>query len=108
MIMKSGSPKFANSSAVGRMNMLVTKCACHATSMMKRSFRREFSFAPQNASTTKSLLLESCLTAKSLTTDQHFASTGLLSFLYSSEVHQTVFSLVASFTKNLSLGERPV
>ena len=32
----------------------------------------------------------------------------LLSFLYSSEVHQIVSLVVSSITKNLSLGERPV
>ena len=33
---------------------------------------------------------------------------GLLSFLYSSEVHHTEFSEASFLTKNLSLGERPV
>ena len=33
---------------------------------------------------------------------------GWLSFLYSSEVHQTVFLEFSSITMNLSLGERPV
>ena len=39
---------------------------------------------------------------------QAFFVTGLLSFLYSSEVHQIVSLVVSSITKNLSLGERPV
>ncbi len=34
------------------MNMLRTKCACHATSMMKRTAMRVFAFAPQKPSTT--------------------------------------------------------
>jgi len=34
------------------MNMFFTKCACQATSMMKRIFKRVFSLAPQKVSTT--------------------------------------------------------
>ena len=49
---KSGSPYFSSSASVGRMNMFFTKCACQATSMMKRIFRRVFSLAPQKVSTT--------------------------------------------------------
>jgi len=76
--------------------------------MMKRIFRREFSLAPQNVSTTKSFLPESSSTAIFFSSFQAFFVTGLLSFLYSSEVHQIVSLVVSSITKNLSLGERPV
>ena len=34
------------------MNMFLTKCACQATSTMKRTARRVASLAPQKASTT--------------------------------------------------------
>ena len=55
---KSGS-NVSSSSADGVMNMFVMKCACHATSTMKRIAIRVSLFAPQNASTTYSFLLES-------------------------------------------------
>ena len=48
---KSGV-KLSSSSLVGRTNMLVTKWACHATSMMKRTARRVSLLVPQKASTT--------------------------------------------------------
>jgi len=76
--------------------------------MMKRIFRRLFSLAPQNVSTTNRRFFESSSVAMSFSTFQLFSLIGLLSFLYSSEVHQIVFSVTASFTKNLSFGERPV
>ena len=63
------------------MNMLVTKCACHATSMMKRTAIRVSGFAPQKASTTYSFLLHSSLTARSLTVAQVDSVMGWLSFL---------------------------
>ena len=76
--------------------------------MMKRTLRRELALAPQNVSTTYNFLPESSFTASSLRDFQVSSVTGLLSFLYSSEVHHTVFLLTSSITKNLSLGERPV
>ncbi len=90
------------------MNMFFTKCACQATSMMKRIFRRVFSLAPQNVSTTKSFLFDNSSTAIFFSSFQVFFVTGLLSFLYSGEVHQMVSLVVSSMTKNLSFGERPV
>ena len=54
-----GFYSIASSSSVGRMNMLVTKCACHATSMTKRMAMRVSLLAPQNASTTYRRLLDS-------------------------------------------------
>ena len=88
--------------------MLVTKCACQATSMMKRTFMRVPSLAPQKVSTTNRRLLESSLTALAFRSAQASSEQGLLSFLYSSEVHHTEFSEASFLTKNLSLGERPV
>ena len=88
--------------------MLVTKCACQATSMMKRTFIRVASFAPQNVSTTNKRLLDNSLTALAFRSAHASSVQGLLSFLYSSEVHHTESSLASFFTKNLSLGERPV
>ena len=105
--MKSGS-KFASSSADGWMNMFFTKCACQATSMMKRTESLVSAFAPQKASITNNLLLESSLTARSLQTAQVDSLIGWLSFLYSSVVHQTVSLEFSSITMYLSLGERPV
>ena len=104
---KSGS-KFSSSSAEGLMNMFVTKCACQATSTMKRIAIRVSLFAPQNASTTNSLLLDSSFRASSFTEFHASCVAGWLSFLYSSEVHQTVSLEFSSITMNLSLGERPV
>ncbi|CSD66103.1 Uncharacterised protein [Vibrio cholerae] len=43
---KSGL-KCASSSSLGRMNMFFTKCACHATSVMKRTLKRVSALAPQ-------------------------------------------------------------
>ena len=36
-----------SSSALGRMNMFVTKWCCHAYSVMKRTHMCDFGFAPQ-------------------------------------------------------------
>ncbi len=44
----------------------------------------------------------------SFSTPQDALGRGLLSFLYSSEVHQMVSLDTSSITMNLSLGERPV
>ena len=88
--------------------MFVTKCACQATSTMKRIAIRVSLLAPQNASTTKSLLLESSFNAMSFTVAHASSEAGWLSFLYSSEVHHTVSFEFSSITMNLSLGERPV
>ena len=90
------------------MNMFLTKCACQATSTMKRIAIRVSAFAPQNASTTKSLLLESSFKASALQVSQASCDAGWLSFLYSSEVHHTVSLEFSSITMNLSFGERPV
>ena len=106
--MKSGSPKFSNSASVGRINMFFTKCACHATSMMKRTFNLVFSFAPQKASTTYNFLFDNCLTVVSFKAFQVSCEIGLLSFAALSEFHQIVFSVTLSLTMYLSLGERPV
>jgi len=75
---------------------------------MKRIAIRVSLLAPQNASTTKSLLLESSLIAKSFTDFQASSVAGWLSFLYSSEVHHTVSFEFSSITMYLSFGERPV
>ena len=104
---KVGS-KSASSSSVGWMNMFLMKCACQATSTMKRTAIRVSLLAPQNASTTKSLLLESSFLAISLTAFHVSSVIGWLSFLYSSDVHHTVSLELSSTTMYLSLGERPV
>ena len=51
-------------------NMLVTKWACHATSIMKRTFIRVSAWVPQKPSTTKRRLPESCFWAIFLTAFQ--------------------------------------
>ena len=48
------------------MNMFVTKCACQATSTMKRTAILVSLLAPQKASTTNKRLLESSFFANSL------------------------------------------
>jgi len=88
--------------------MFVTKCACQATSTIKRIAIRVSLFAPQKASTTYSFLLDSSFKAISFTVSQASCVAGWLSFLYSSEVHHTVSLEFSSITMNLSLGERPV
>ena len=102
---KSGSPKFFNSSSVGRINIFFTKWACQATSIIKRTFNLVSLFAPQNASTTynRSLLESSFITNsfKSFHTSVVMARLTLPS-------HHTVLSVFASLTIYLSLGERPV
>ena len=90
------------------MNMFLTKWACHATSMMKRTAMRESGLVPQNTSITYSFLLDSSLMARALQASHASWEAGLLSFLNSSEVHQTVSLEFSSMTMNLSLGERPV
>ena len=55
---KSGSPNVSNSKLDGRMNILVTKCACHATSIIKRTFNLVSGLVPQKASTTYIFLEE--------------------------------------------------
>lgn len=98
---KSGL-KFLSSAVAGRINILVTKWACQATSITKRTFRRDAGLAPQKQSTTKSFLLESSLTASAFWAFHDLWDKGLLLFLKASEVHQKV-SLVTSFmTMNLS------
>ena len=76
--------------------------------MMKRTFRRVAGLAPQNVSITNRRLPDNSLTALAFKSAHAASEHGLLSFLYSSEVHHTVFSLASFLTKNLSLGERPV
>ena len=76
--------------------------------MMKRIFRRVFSLAPQNVSTTKSFLFESSSAAIFFSSFHAFLVTGLLSFLYSGEVHQMVSFGRLVHHKELVLGERPV
>ena len=75
---------------------------------MKRTFKRVFSFAPQNASTTKSLFPDNCVEVVSFKAFQVSVEIGLLSLTAFSEFHQMVFSVVLSLTIYLSLGERPV
>ena len=53
-------------------------------------------------------LPESCFTALAFKSAQASSVHGLLSFLYSSEVHHTESAEASFLTKNLSLGERPV
>ena len=90
------------------MNMFLMKWACQATSMMKRIAMRVSLLVPQKASTTNRRLLDSSFTASSFTAAQVASEAGWLSFLNSSEVHQTVSLLFSSMTMNLSFGERPV
>src|SRR5574344_1861704 len=85
--------------------MLVTKCACQATSIMKRTFILVSSLVPQNVSTTYNFFApESCFVTRFL---QWSKTSGVVGRLIVPS-HQSVFSVEASFTKNLSLGERPV
>src|SRR5665647_2107802 len=85
--------------------MLVTKCACQATSMMKRTFKRVSSLVPQNVSTTYNFVAEeSCFVTKSL---QWSNTSGVVGRLIVPS-HHKCSSETASLTKNLSLGERPV
>ena len=58
--------------------------------------------------TTYSFLPDNCFTAFAFKSAHASSEQGLLSFLYSSEVHHTESSLASFFTKNLSFGERPV
>ena len=90
------------------MNMFFTKCACHATSIIKRMAMRESGLVPQKTSITYSFLFESSFTASALQASHASLEAGLLSFLNSSEVHHTVSLEFSSITMNLSLGERPV
>ena len=76
--------------------------------MMKRTFKRVAGFAPQKVSTTNKRFPDNSFTALDFKSAQASSEQGLLSFLYSSDVHHTVFSLASFLTKNLSLGERPV
>ena len=88
--------------------MLVTKWACHATSMMKRIFMRVSLWVPQKPSTTNRRLPLSCLRARLLTSFQTFSDISWLSFGYSGVFHHTVSLEFLSITMYLSLGERPV
>ncbi len=90
------------------MNMLATKWACHATSMIKRMAMRVSLLAPQKASTTNSRLPDSWFWATFFILAHTSSLIGWLSFLYSSLVHQTVSFEFSSMTIYLSLGERPV
>ena len=76
--------------------------------MMKRMAMRLSLLAPQNTSITNRRLLDSSWMASFLQASQASLEAGLLSFLYSSEVHHTVSLEFSSMTMNLSLGERPV
>ena len=78
--MKSGL-KLASSSAFGLMNIFLTKCACQATSMMKRTAILVSLFAPQKASTTNNLLPDNSSCANFLTLAQTSSLIGWLSFL---------------------------
>ncbi len=105
---KSGS-KSASSASLGRINMFFTKCACQATSVMKRTFRRVSALAPQNASTTNKRLPESWLPTSVFRCCQTSGESGWLSFLpVPLSDHQTVSRVVSSRTMYLSFGERPV
>ena len=108
MTTKSGSPKFSNSASDGRINMFFTKWACQATSIIKRTFNRVFSLAPQNASTTYNLFPDNWLTVVSFKAFQVFWVIGLLSLTAFSDVHQKVSLLTSSLTIYLSFGDRPV
>ena len=90
------------------MNIFLIKCACQATSTMKRTAIRVSLLAPQKASTTNRRLLHSSLTASFFTWAHTSSLIGWLSFLYPSLVHQTVSLELSSMTIYLSLGERPV
>ncbi len=106
--MKSGS-KSASSSSLGRMNMFLTKCACQATSVIKRTLRRVSALAPQKASTINSRLPDNCWVTSPFRCCQVPCESGLLSFLpLPLSDHQTVSRVVSSRTRYLSFGERPV
>ena len=77
---KSGS-KLSSSSWEGWMNIFLMKCACQATSTMKRTAMRVSLFAPQKASTTNRRLLHSSLTASFFTWAHTSSLMGWLSFL---------------------------
>ena len=76
--------------------------------MMKRTFKRVFSLAPQKASTTYNFFPDNWLTVVSFKASQVFCEIGLLSLAAFSEFHQMVFSVTASLTMYLSLGDLPV
>lgn len=77
--MKSGL-KLASSSSVGRINIFLTKCACQATSVIKRTLRRVSLLAPQNASTINRRLPESSLVTNDFKCCQTSTESGWLSF----------------------------
>ena len=108
MTIKSGLNS-ASSSFVGRINMFFTKCACQATSVMKRTERRVSALAPQKASIINRRLPESCCVTSPFKCCQTSGESGLLSFLpLPLSDHQTVSRVVSSRTIYLSFGERPV
>src|ERR1035437_5543206 len=73
--------------------------------MIKRTFIRVSSFVPQKVSTTYNFFaLESCFVTRSL---QWSKTSGVVGRLIVPS-HHKCSSVTASFTKNLSLGERPV
>ena len=90
------------------MNILVTKCACQATSVTKRTLSRLSGLAPQKVSTTNRRLPESCsVTSFCADAPRSLVSIGLLSLSPWSD-HQIVSRVVSSRTMYLSRGERPV
>ena len=107
MTVKSGS-KSASSASLGRMNIFFTKCACHATSMTKRTFKQVSLLAPQNPSTIYSFLPVSCLPTRSLSSPHTSGVIGLLSFFAPFPFHHKLSFVVSSMTINLSFGDRPV
>src|SRR3989338_1846372 len=107
-IVQSGL-KFFNSSAVGRINMFLKKCAIQATSVTNRTLIRVCRFVPQKPSMTYNFFPFSCLTEISLRCCQASAERCLLSEpAQASSAHHTLVREVGSSTIYLSLGERPV
>src|SRR5574344_951600 len=73
--------------------------------MMKRTFMRVSSLVPQKVSTTYNFFADdNCFVTRFLQCSNTSGVVGLLMV----PSHQSVFSVLASLTKNLSLGERPV
>src|SRR5690349_674963 len=84
------------------MNMLLTKRDCHAFGLIACTFRRCFGSAPQKRSDTKSSCVDRCATTSFFNASY---CAGDISPFFS---HQICGSVVASFTTNLSFGDRPV
>src|SRR5690606_27550172 len=92
----------------GRINKFFTQRACQASSILKRTFKRPSSLQPHTPSPTDRFLPVSRSVACCFQAPQLVSVIGLLCFTATSYVNQIVFSVTASFTIYLSLGDRPV